>query len=129
MGLLLKWLINAWIALTGKKYRYSDYPWLRGPVGEDLLIGDAYYQRFAEKEGLEIMKDPQGGLLKDFSVVIPENDPLKDQLLPEIAAFYEHTAAYKLEVWSQWYAPYAWFARILIRTLSTKMNQLNIPLQ
>lgn len=129
MGIVLKWLINFWITATGKKCSLEQYPWLKGPVGEALLIGDDFYWAFAAKENFEIIEDPDGGLVAHFKEAIPDTDPLLHALLPEIADFYEHTAAYKLEVWSQWYAPYDWFARVLIKTLSSKMNQLNIPLQ
>ena len=129
MGLLLKWLINAWIAATGRKLRFADYPWLQGPMGDELLIGDEYYKAYAIREGLLVERDPAGGLVESFSAIIPGSDPLRETLNPDVAHFYEHTAQYKLEVWSQWYPPYAIFARMLIRSLSTKMNQLNIPLQ
>ena len=129
MGLLLKWLINVWITLTGKRCTFAQYPWLEGPAGEALLIGDEYYKAYAAAAGLSVVRDPAGGLVGDFGALIPRADPSREQLLPAVADFYEHTACYKLEVWSQWYAPYAFFARTLIRALSTKMNQLNIPLQ
>ena len=129
MGLLLKWLINAWISITGKRCPYSEYPWLKGPLGEGLLIGDEYYKAYAAAENLTVVRDPQGGLVDDFRRLIPAHDTFRDRLIPEVSRFYEHTAGYKLEVWSQWYPPFAFFARILIRSLSGKMNQLNIPLQ
>lgn len=129
MGLLFKWLINIWISITGRKCQLTDYPWLAGPMGESLLIGDEYYKQYAIKEGLEVARDPVGGLVVDFASTIPDSAEYRDRLLPQVAHFYEHTAQYKLEVWSQWYPPYAPFARVLIGSLSTKMNQLNIPLQ
>ena len=129
MGSLLKWLINIWIATTGRLCRYEEYPWLRGPMGDELFIGDAYYKSSAAAEGLDIDRDPDGGLVRDFARLIPDADPHKGLLLDEVAQFYEHTARYKLEVWSQWYPPFAFFARVLIGSLSSKMDQLNIPLQ
>lgn len=127
LGSFLKAAINTWVGTSGRLCRYDDYPWLKGPVGSDR-IGDDFYTRYAEKEGLEIRRLPDGGLLRDFRAAILAADPLRDRVLPEIAHFYEHTAAYKLEVWSQWYRPYSFFARTLIKTLSGKMDQLNIPL-
>lgn len=126
IGALLKWLINLWIAVTGKVCRYADYPWLKGPMGENAEIGDNYYSQYAAANNLQASNIPDGGLMNDFSVVLSETD--KDKLNKRITAFYEHTAKYKLEVWSQWYRPMSFFAKVLIRTISTKMNQLNIPL-
>jgi hypothetical protein len=129
MGSLLKWLINLWIRGSGRKLRYADHPWLRGPMGEAMLIGDNFFQAYAEQSGLLVERDPDGGLVGDFLAGIPADDPYRERLLPEVAAFYEHTAHYKLEVWSQWFPPFALFGKTLIRALSTKMNQLNIPLE
>jgi hypothetical protein len=42
--------------------------------------------------------------------------------------FYEHTAAYRFEVWSEWYAPFSRAAKALIALVSREMDQLNIPL-
>jgi hypothetical protein len=128
-GALLKWLINIWIALTGRVCKFKDYPWLEGPMSENMEIGSGYYDRFAQSKGYKVVNAPDGGLLNDFTITIPDSDPLKQKLNPRIARFYENTVQYKLEVWSQWYAPIGFFARILIRNLSTKMNQLNIPLE
>jgi hypothetical protein len=128
IGRFLKWLINIWIAVTGKVCRYSEYPWLKGPVSDQLEIGSKYYEVFAQQEGLEIRSPGNAGLLTDFRKAIPVDDACLSRLNPRIAAFYEHTKQYKLEVWSQWYRPYSAFAKLLIRALSTQMNQLNIPL-
>lgn len=128
LGSLLQWLINSWLVTTGKVCSFKKYPWLKGPMSEVLHIGSGYYERFASSMGLIVENAPDGGLLNDFRVAIPDDDPLKSKLNPRIAQFYEHTAHYKLEVWSQWYAPMSFFARILIGSLSTKMDQLNIPL-
>jgi hypothetical protein len=105
MGLLLKWLINVWISTTGKLLRFADYPWLQGPMGDDLLIGDGFYQSYAKASGLIIERDPAGGLVTDFGGLIPASDPNRSALLQAVSHFYEHTAQYKLEVWSQWYPP------------------------
>lgn len=129
MGALLKWLINTWIIVTGKRYTYADYPWLRGPMGDADRIGDQYYHDYARWEGLLVESGADNGLLTDFKSILSVQDRAEGKLHPAIVAFYEHTARYKLEVWSQWYAPYAFFARTLIASLSSKMDQLNIPLQ
>ena len=125
----LKWTINTWIAVTGRTRAYSDYPWLRGPISDEQVIGDAYYDLFAAQNGLVVKRSADGGLLRDFKIAIAGEDPLKNKLNISVARFYEHTVQYKLEVWSQWYAPFSIFAKLLIRSLSSKMDQLNIPLQ
>jgi len=125
-GALLKWLINVWLSITGKVCRFSAYPWLKGPVAEHHEIGADFYDEFARSNGYKVVSTKNGGLLSDFYSVLPQNE--RGRLNKKVAHFYEHTVQYKLEVWSQWYRPMSFFAKILIRTVSTKMNQLNIPL-
>jgi hypothetical protein len=128
LGALLQWFINAWVRFTGRKVSYDQYPWLRGPVLEGNTLADDYYQQYAVAEGLEVITSHGGGLLEDFKGAIDADAPDLEKLLPAVVDFYEHTSRYKLEVWSQWYGPIAFFARNLVRFLSRRMNQLNIPL-
>ena len=90
---------------------FKEYPWLEGPVSEGTVIGLDYYRLYAAEAGLRIIQAPDNGLLQDFTAAIPVGEKNNSRLNPRIAHFYEHTAAYKLEVWSQWYAPIAFFAR------------------
>ncbi|WP_345085406.1 hypothetical protein [Nemorincola caseinilytica] len=127
-GAFLRWLINAWLYVTGKVVPYKGNEWLRGPMSDTEVIGGQFYERYAADRGLVIDKDHKDGLIGDFAALIPATDPLKDKLHPRVRHFYEHTTQYKLEVWSQWYSPISFFSRILIKSVSTRMDQLNIPL-
>ncbi len=126
-GALLKGLINTWIATTGRKRSLADDTWLKGPTGGEQ-IGSSFYQTYAQEAGLQTFAEADAGLLADFRQVIAPNDPNRERLKDSIIHFYEHTAAYKLEVWSQWFRPMRFFARTLVGLVSTKMDQLNIPL-
>ena len=128
-GSFLKWLINLWLGITGKVVLFSNAPWIKGPMATTDVVGDQFYDQYAAQEGLVVDKLHEGGLIGDFSSLISDNDPLKGRLNRRVKHFYEHTTQYKLEVWSQWYSPVAFFSRILIRSVSTKMDQLNIPLE
>jgi len=128
LGSILKFLINLWLEITGSTRKLSTHPWMEGPMSDKLLIGSEFYQKFATERGLAVENSSNGGLLEDFTKTIPAEDPNKSKLNPRISEFYEQTVKYKLEVWSQWYPPLSFFARTLIRSLSTKMDQLNIPL-
>jgi len=128
-GSFLQWVINFWLRITGRKVQYSEYPWLRGPMADSNIVGDRFYEQYARAENLTLGNQHTGGLIDDFASLIPDTDPLKEKLNPRVRHFYEHTTQYKLEVWSQWYTPIQYFARILIRSVSTKMDQLNIPLE
>lgn len=128
-GQFLQGMIQLWLQLTGKRLRKADYPWLAGPVSQEKTIGGAFYERFAEEEGLEIRRPEAGGLLQDFSVLFHPKSPNWELLNPRVADFYEKTATHKLEVWSQWFSFIQLFAKILIRTVSRRMEQMNIPLE
>ncbi|MES2704375.1 MAG: hypothetical protein V4649_17170 [Bacteroidota bacterium] len=129
VGAFLKWTINTWLATTGKVVAFKKYPWLQGPMADNNVIGHQYYEKFATEAGLVVDKSHTGGLVEDFAALVPATDPLKYKLNPRITHFYEHTVQYKLEVWSQWYSPIKYFSKILIRSVSAKMDQLNIPLE
>jgi hypothetical protein len=127
-GKFLKWLINLWMLVLGKIVAFKDYPWLDGPMAEGNVVGDKFYELYANNAGLVTSVAADGGLVADFRAVIPANDPFRDRLNARIVHFYEHTAEYKLEVWSQWFSPVSIFFKILISCVSAEMEQLNIPL-
>jgi hypothetical protein len=128
IGGILQWLINTWLYLTGKKMSLVKESWLNGPIGSSKTIGDTYYKEFAMLEDLSYTKSANGGLLKDFNLVLNPKDENYAKLNKRVKDFYENTSKYKLEVWSEWYGIMSIFAKILIRTASKRMNQLNIPL-
>ena len=129
LGAFLKWVINTWMLITGRVLVYTDYPWLEGPMADNDVVGDEYYGRYAAEAGLVVDHLHDGGLVANFTDLVPDLDPNKGKLNPRVKHFYEHTVRYKLEVWSQWYSPIKYFSRILIRSVSSKMDQLNIPLE
>lgn len=129
LGKILQGSIQFWIRITGKKLALAEHPWLEGPMSKLAIVGDRFYETFAKEEGLEIRRSETGGLVGDFGVLLEDGSPMAQQMNPRVAEFYEHTASYKLEVWSQWFSFFSFFAKILIRTVSRKMEQMNIPLE
>src|ERR1041384_6720371 len=95
-------VIQLWLRVTGRKVRLADQPWLGGPQG-DHYIGETYYADYAKAAGFVVEQPANGGLLPDFSVLASGTNP--PQLNARVAHFYEHTAEYSLDVWSEWYYP------------------------
>ena len=126
-GYLLQWLIQVGVCIVGKPVRLSDVPWLDGPLGEDL-IGPTFYARFAAQTGLLLADNTSdAGLLADFdSLAGAHFDPAR--VHPEVRRFYEHTAQYDMDVWSQWHGVLTPFARLLVALVSPLMEQFNLPL-
>jgi hypothetical protein len=127
VGYLLQWLIQAGVCIAGKRVRLADTPWLDGPLGEDL-IGPTFYARFAAQTGLHLADNTSdAGLLADFdSLAGAHFDPAR--VHAEVRRFYEHTAQYDMDVWSQWHGVLTPFARLLVGLVSPLMEQFNLPL-
>lgn len=128
MNYILSSLINSWVGLTGYKKNLKDVPWLNGPYGENGHIGKEFYKEFAKKKELNCIERQSNGLVVDFTHVLGDDDSNKDRLQEKVKHFYENTSDYKLDVWSEWYHPVKYFAHVLIRTVSSGIDQLNIPL-
>ena len=126
-GVLLETGIESLVRIGGRKVRMADAPWLNCVMGNPGLIGGGIYQRMAEAEHLEVSTPENAGLVADFSFLRgPSCDP--DQVHPRIRHFYEHTAAYHLEVWSEVCLAGRFFLWLLVEFISRRMNQLNFPI-
>lgn len=119
--------IELMVKITGRRVRPSAEPWLSCFLGDSGRIGTGIYQRIAEAEHLELRTPATAGLIPDFETLRgPSFDP--GVVHPRIRHFYEHAAAYNLEVWSEVYLVGRFFLWLLVEFLSTHMDQLNFPL-
>jgi hypothetical protein len=119
--------IQYYLRVFGRTVRKADVPWLLGPIGCDGEIGDGPYQDVAAREGLTVVRDAiDAGLVQDFNVLAgPDFDPAGT--VPEVRRFYEETARYDLDVWSESRFPGRFFLWLIVSTVSRYMNQLNFP--
>jgi hypothetical protein len=127
-GHLSDWLTQRWVEWAGRRVVFDDAPWLRGRSGGVGEIGAGFFERAAATEGLRCDDtSPRRGLLDDFATLAgPGFDVAR--VHPEVVRFYEDTAAYELDVWSQWAAPFRPFGEILAALFSRRLQQLNVPL-
>lgn len=128
LGRLGMFAIRIYLRLFGRTVRKADLPWLAGPIGPSGPIGDRPYQLVAEREGLTVdLAAHDAGLIPDFDVLAgPAFDPAKTD--PAVRHFYEHTARYDLDVWSETRFPGRLFLWLIVSTVSRSMNQLNFPI-
>src|ERR1700758_1890903 len=127
LGLLLQVTIEWLVRLTGRRIRKSEAPWLDCVLGKPGVIGTGVYQRIADEQKLEIAQPPDAGLIPSFEDLRgPSFDP--DRVDPRIRHFYEHTALYKLEVWSEVYFAGKFVLWLLVEFISRRMDQLNFPI-
>lgn len=69
---------------------------------------------------------PEGGLIPRFEALAgPGFDPAA--IAPQVRDFYEHTAAYRMDVWAKTFFPSNLALWLLVTTISRKVDQLNFP--
>ena len=127
VGLIGAFFIHVLMRTFGRTVRESSVPWLSGPIGADY-IGDTPYEEVAARENLALVRrSVRGGLVPDVGAL---NGPgfHADRLRPEVRHFYEHTAMYRMDVWSETFFPGKIGLWLLVTTISRKVNQLNFPL-
>lgn len=125
-GRLIDRVTQRWVQLTGQPVDLAgEHRWLDGPTGEPEGIGSDYFQEFARKHSLEI--GPGVGLLDDFAGLRSQDfDPAAVAM--SVASFYERTAAYSLDAWSEWCNAFRPFGWLLALIFSRRLQQLNVPL-
>ncbi len=127
-GALSDWVTQRWVQLTGESVTLSDCPWLEGPVGDVGLIGSAFFRRLAERKNLDFVADGPGrGLIDDFSRLSgPACRP--NDVDVRVIAFYENTADFEFDIWSEWCGAFRPFGGALAAIFSRRLQQLNVPL-
>jgi hypothetical protein len=125
-GRLVDRITQRWVQFTGRQVDLAgDDKWLAGPTGEPEGIGSEYFQKFAQKHSLEI--NPGKGLLNDFKQLRgPDFDPAS--VAKPVVDFYQKTAEYSLDAWSEWCNAFRPFGRLLALLFSRRLQQLNVPL-
>src|SRR5437899_5868187 len=112
--------------LLGRRMDRGQATWLDGPTGP-RRIGTDFHRSLATEAGLEVKTGRDIGLLPDCGALDGDGFD-SSRLHPSVRDFYEHTARYHLDVWSQW-LPLFWpFGWALINFVSRRMEQLNFPM-
>jgi hypothetical protein len=126
-GYLTDWVTQRWVQATGRRVRLADAPWLAGPTGSTRGIGRDVFDALARRDGLEIRRPPDGGLVADFgALAAPDFDPRAVDAA--VVAFYSRTAAYELDSWAEWCGAFRPLGRLLAAVFSRRLQQLNVPL-
>jgi hypothetical protein len=127
-GALSDWITQQWVQLTGQSVDLANCQWLAGPVGDVDLIGSSFFHRLAEKERLDFVSEGPGrGLIDNFSRLRgPECEP--EKVDTRVVEFYENTAQYEFDVWSEWSGVFRPLGGALAAIFSRRLQQLNVPL-
>jgi hypothetical protein len=126
VGILLLKCIDTWLYLCGRKVRRADVPWLVSPTGPRDRIGEHWYAQLAANERLTVKVSRESGLIPCFDDLAgPSFDPRR--VCGQVRDFYEHTARYSMEAWSEVTIPMRLFLWGLVTFASRRMQQLNFP--
>jgi hypothetical protein len=124
-GYFTDWVTQQWVKATGRRVDLGSHSWLGGPVGKPTGIGADFFEQLAIEEGLSI--EAGTGLIPDFIQLEGERCRVQD-VNSSVVNFYEHTADYELEAWSEWSGAFRPFGQALARIFSRRLQQLNVPL-
>jgi hypothetical protein len=125
-GYLTDWTTQRWVQATGRLVDLDREPWLHGPSAPPEGVGESYFARLAEEQGMTLSEDPDGGLLPDFGALRgPGFDPAA--VHPAVVDFYERTARYRLNLWSEWSAGFRPFGRLVDVIFARRLRQLQLP--
>ncbi|MBZ0297022.1 MAG: hypothetical protein K8L99_30965 [Anaerolineae bacterium] len=125
-GYLTDWVTQQWVCTTGKQVDLAVVPWLSGPIGNTNRIGTDFFRNFAHTHGLEL-RTGVAGIVPDFSRLDWEGFSVQ-QVSSAVRHFYEHTAVYEMDAWSQWNGLFRLFGGLLASMFSRRLQQLNVPL-
>jgi hypothetical protein len=124
-GHLADWTTQLWVKATGRITTLQSSPWLDGPTGKTTGIGLEFFDEFASEHGLVVRRGT--GLIHDFSILSGPAYKLED-IAPGVRDFYQQTADYELDAWSEWCGIFRPFGRLLAHLFSHRLQQLNVPL-
>lgn len=126
LGQVMAASIRSWVRMTGRPVLQAEAEWLDSPMGRSQEIGSEFYADLAKAKQLKISRDGEAGLLRSLDELKGQDfDPTA--IHPRIRDFYEHTAAYGMEAWSEVGLATRIFLWALTRFVSRPMNQLNFP--
>jgi hypothetical protein len=126
-GYLSDWLTQLWVRATGRRLQLTDNEWIDGPTGKPGLIGKDFFADYANQRGLEVVRNGSQGLIENFGDLSANGDDL-EAVAVAVKDFYERTAEYELDAWSEWRGIFKVFGNGLAVLFSRRLQQLNVPL-
>ena len=128
IGTRLDGATRAWWRFVGRRVDLvGAEDWLDAPRCGPGPVGDSWLQAEAYRLGATVRADqPDGGLLASMSLLDGSEFRAAD-LDPMVCDFYEHTARWRMEVWSQWSAAFQPGGEVLSRLFGRRVQQLALP--
>ncbi|WP_028652489.1 hypothetical protein [Nocardioides halotolerans] len=103
--------------------------WLDAPMSRSPEVTDEWLEAEAARHGGVLAQDdPRAGLLESMGLLDGSGFDAGG-LRPEIRDFYEHTAAWQMEVWTGW-SPVFWpGGELVARLFGRRVEQLALPMR
>jgi hypothetical protein len=106
---------------------HGAHSWLEAPSNARGGIGDDWLDAL-DAAGHVRVSSPADGLLESMAALDgPEFDSAKVDSC--VRDFYEHTASWRMEVWSQWSGVFAPGGELIARVWGRRVGQLALPVQ
>lgn len=121
-------LTRKWWRLVGREVDLAgEHAWLRAPVSSGSVIEDGWLADAALTYGGEVEENVPGAGLMPSMATLDGPGFAAAGLVPPVRDFYEHTADWRMEVWTGW-SPVFWPGGELIsRLFGSRVQQLALP--
>lgn len=107
----------------------GEHAWLDAPTSPASTVADGWLQAAADRVGGTVRRDRAGaGLLADMGVLDGPGFRAAD-LHPLVRDFYEHTADWRMEVWTGWTPIFAPGGEAIARLFGRRVGQLALPVR
>lgn len=127
-GALLDPASRAWWRAVGRGVDLEgEHAWLQAPTSSASLVGDTWLAQEADRlDGRVSEGRADAGLMADMAALDGPGFAASD-LRAEVRDFYEHTASWRMEVWTGW-QPLFWPGGELVsRLFGRRVGQLALP--
>ncbi|WP_226344982.1 hypothetical protein [Agilicoccus flavus] len=102
------------------------HAWLDAPWVSASRVDDTWVEAYAQRLGGRVRRVADGGLLRDMADLDGPGFAASD-LHPLVRDFYEHTGAWRMEVWTQWSPLFAPGGALVARWFGRRVGQLALP--
>jgi hypothetical protein len=117
-------------------WRFSGRPvdldgahrWLAAPMHNAQRVSDGWLQAAAADIGGTLRAPADAGLLADMAQLDGPGFRAAD-LRPEVRDFYQRTAGWRMEVWTQWTAAFQPGGELVARLFGRRVQQLALPIR
>ncbi|MFX4271615.1 hypothetical protein ACQBAR_00025 [Propionibacteriaceae bacterium Y1685] len=135
---VLDFLARRLWSTTGRRVDLAgEHRWLDAPTTTAPTVADGWVTDAASRWGAALVEERDTGLIADLSVFDrPPGSTGRDDLgfsaaalQPAIRDFYQRTAGWRVEVWTEWRPPYGIGGSLISALYGRRVHQLALPVR